>query len=151
MKSNPQLSELVDQVVTPMGYELIGCELISQGKNGNTFRVYIDHENGISVDDCSKVSHQLSGVLDVEDPISGNYYLEVSSPGLDRPLYVEAHYDQFIGHEISLKTYIAIDGRKKFKGVLLARDGQDIKIKVDDQEVVIAINQIDTARLVPQF
>ena len=121
MKSNPQITELVRNVVEPMGYELLGCELLSQGTGGNIFRVYIDHEKGITIDDCSDVSHQLSGVLDVEDPIKGNYHLEVSSPGLDRPLFEEKHYDQFAGHEISLKMLVAIDGVKNFKGVLLFR------------------------------
>lgn len=150
MKSSPQITEMVRNVVEPMGYELLGCELTSQG-GGNVFRVYIDHEAGITIDDCSEVSHQLSGVLDVEDPISGNYHLEVSSPGLDRPLFEEAHYDRFAGQEISLKTLYAINGRKKFKGILLGRNGRDITLKVDGQDVVITIDQIEKARLVPQF
>ena len=151
MKSSPQITELVRNVVEPMGYELLGCELVSQGRAGHIFRVYIDHEQGITIDDCSDVSHQLSGVLDVEDPISGNYHLEVSSPGLDRPLFEEAHYDRFAGHEISLKTMTAINGRKKFKGILLGRQGREITLKVDDQEVIISLDQVEKARLVPQF
>jgi len=134
-----------------MGYELVGCELVSQGKGGNIFRVYIDHEAGITLDDCTSVSHQLSAVLDVEDPISGNYYLEISSPGLDRPLFEAGHYDRFAGNEISLKTRIAFDGRKKFKGVLLGREGSEIRLLCDNREMAIPIEQIEKARLVPQF
>jgi ribosome maturation factor RimP len=151
MKSSPQITELVRNVVEPMGYELVGCELVSHGSGGNIFRVFIDHEEGITIDDCSDVSHQLSGVLDVEDPISGNYHLEVSSPGLDRPLFEEGHYDRFTGHEISLKTLYAIDGRKKFKGILLGRQDREITLKVDGKEITFNLDQIEKARLVPQF
>lgn len=151
MKSSPQITELVRNVVEPMGYELVGCELVSQGTGGNIFRVYIDHEAGITIDDCSDVSHQLSGVLDVEDPISGNYHLEVSSPGLDRPLFEEAHYDKFAGQEISLKTLFALNGRKKFKGILLGRQEREITMRVDGQEITISLDQVEKARLVPQF
>ncbi len=151
MKSSPQITELVRNVVEPMGYELVGCELLSQGAGGNIFRVYIDHEAGITIDDCSDVSHQLSGVLDVEDPIKGNYHLEVSSPGLDRPLFEEAHYDKFAGQEISLKTLFALNGRKKFKGILLGRQGREITMRVDGREISISLDQVEKARLVPQF
>ena len=151
MKSSPQITELVRHVVEPMGYELLGCELVSQGRGGHIFRVYIDHEEGITIDDCSDVSHQLSGMLDVEDPISGNYQLEVSSPGLDRPLFEAAHYDRFAGHEITLKTLTPINGRKKFKGVLLGRQEREITVMVDGQEMRFSLDQIDKARLVPKF
>lgn len=151
MKSSPQITEMVRNVVEPMGYELLGCEMVSQGKAGSIFRVYIDHEQGITIDDCSDVSHQLSGVLDVEDPIKGNYNLEVSSPGMDRPLFEAAHYDRFIGHEVSLKTMVALNGRKKFKGKLLERQENQITLLVDGQEIAISMDQIEKANLVPQF
>lgn len=151
MKSSPQITELVRNVVEPMGYELLGCEMVSQGSAGNIFRVYIDHDAGITIDDCSDVSHQLSGVLDVEDPIKGNYYLEVSSPGLDRPLFEAAHYDRFVGDEVSLKTMVALNGRKKFKGKLLGRQENQITLLIDGQEIAISIDQIEKANLVPQF
>lgn len=151
MKVSTQISQLVSNVVEPMGYELVGCELLSQGRGGTVFRVYIDHDNGISVDDCADVSHQLSGMLDVEDPISGNYHLEVSSPGLDRPLFEPAHYDRFIGETIAVKTLSPIDGRKKFKGRLLSRQEQEITMQVDGSPVSIPLDQVEKARLVPQF
>ena len=151
MKSNPHLNEIVEKVVVPMGYELVGCELVSQGKGGNIFRVYIDHVDGITLDDCSSVSHQLSGVLDVEDPISGNYSLEISSPGLDRPLFTAEHFDRYIGEEVSVKMMVAQQGRKKFKGRLLAREEQSVRLEVDGNEVLLPMAEIDQARLVPRL
>jgi len=151
MKVGPQLNELVKTVVEPMGYELVGCEMVSAGRGSTTFRVYIDHTDGITLDDCSAVSHQLSGVLDVEEPISGNYNLEVSSPGLDRPLFSAEHFDRFTGSEISIRLLAATDGRKKFKGVLLGRQDNHITMKVDGQDYDFSLDQIDKANLVPEF
>ncbi|NAW67473.1 ribosome maturation factor RimP, partial [Photobacterium halotolerans] len=91
-----QLTELLEAPVTALGYELVGLEFIRAGEH-STLRVFIDHENGITVDDCADVSRQISAVMDVEDPITVAYNLEVSSPGLDRPLFRAAHYEQFIG------------------------------------------------------
>ena len=91
MGSAPEsLVDLIRTSVEPMGYELVGVEYVSNGASGHTLRVYIDQDNGITFDDCVAVSHQISGVLDVEDPIHGSYDLEVSSPGLDRPLFLSA-------------------------------------------------------------
>ena len=151
MKSNSKLTEIARNVVEPMGYELVGCELVSQGNSGSVFRVYIDHENGITLDDCSAVSHQLSGVLDVEDPIRGNYNLEISSPGLDRPLFEAEHFDRFVGNRIAVKMQMAILGRKNFKGLLLSREEADIQVEVDGEVYDLPISQIDQARLVPDI
>jgi ribosome maturation factor RimP len=151
MKVSPKLNDLVRSVVDPMGYELVGCEMVSQGGSGSVFRVYIDHEDGITLDDCSAVSHQLSGVFDVEDPISGNYHLEISSPGLDRPLFEVEHFDRFVGSVVSVRLTVAQNGRKKFKGVLLGRQDSRITLLVDEQEVELSLDQLDKANLVPEF
>jgi len=151
MKGNPELTDLVRNVVEPMGYELVGCELMPQGKGGSIFRVYIDHGEGITLEDCSAVSHQLSGVLDVEDPIKGNYNLEISSPGLDRPLFTAEHFDRFAGNRVSVKMQMAVLGRKNFKGLLLSREGDEIQVEVDGEVYDLPINQIDQARLIPDF
>ncbi len=151
MKVSPQLNDMVKTVVEPMGYELVGCEMVSPGRGGSVFRVYIDHENGINLDDCSAVSHQLSGVLDVEEPISGNYNLEVSSPGLDRPLFEAAHFDRYAGSVISIRLTYAANGRKKFKGVLQGRQDNTITMTVDGENIEFDLDQIDKANLVPEF
>lgn len=151
MKEDNQLTSLVRNVVEPMGYELVGCELVSGDRQGTVFRVYIDHENGITLDDCSSVSHQLSGVLDVEDPIRGNYNLEISSPGLDRPLFTPAHYQRFSGETVSLRMRLPQDGRKKFKGTLLGCEQGVVSVLVEGSEYRLPFDQVEQARLVPEI
>jgi len=114
-------------------------------------RVYIDHENGIDVDDCADVSHQVSAILDIEDPINTEYNLEVSSPGMDRPLFKEKHYSEIIGETVSLKLSMPIDGRRNFKGELLSCSNGLIKVKVDKDEFELVIDNIEKGNLVPNF
>ncbi|MGD8672564.1 MAG: ribosome maturation factor RimP [Thiogranum sp.] len=144
-----ELRELIEPAVTALGFELVGVEFI-HGKSG-LLRVYIDHPEGISVDDCQAVSHQVSGVLDVEDPIRGQYTLEVSSPGLDRPLFRERDFERFAGNQVDIRLLAPVNGRRKFKGVLGGlRDGQ-VVLQMDDEELVVALDEIDRARLVPDY
>lgn len=150
VQANKQLQAIIEPAVTALGYELVGIEHLSQGKH-SVLRVYIDHENGISVDDCADVSHQVSAVLDVEDPITGLYTLEVSSPGLDRPLFSEAHYQRYVGSLAELRLRSPLDGRRKFKGRLQAvQDGQ-VVIEVDGVEYSVALDNIDKANLVHEW
>lgn len=152
MRKAPQaIYALVRGVVEPMGYELVGVELRPGERGGELLRVYIDREGGILLDDCATVSHQLSGVLDVEDPIKGEYSLEVSSPGLARPLFELAHFERFTGSTVKLKTASPIDGRRNFKGVLSGVEGNEVILQVDGEPVRIDFNQIDSAKLVPEF
>ncbi|MEN9461286.1 MAG: ribosome maturation factor RimP, partial [Pseudomonadota bacterium] len=99
------LQQLFEPAVTALGYELVGVERLSFGRRGALLRVYIDSPTGITVDDCGRVSHQISGILDVEEPIKSDYTLEVSSPGLDRPLFALEHYVRFVGKEVSLRLH----------------------------------------------
>lgn len=148
-----QLQDLLDPVVTAMGYELVGVEYRPQGSGGGEglLRVYIDQENGIDVEDCQQVSHQLSGLLDVEDPISGQYTLEVSSPGMDRPLFVAEHYQRFAGHNVRIQLGVPLDGRRKFTGLLRGMQGDEVVLDVDGTAWSIPLDQIEKARLVPEF
>jgi ribosome maturation factor RimP len=149
-RESAELRELLEPAVTALGYELVGVEF-THGKTG-VLRVYIDHPEGIGVDDCEKVSHQVSGILDVEDPIRGHYALEVSSPGLDRPLYRARDFERFAGSEVDLRLLAPLDGRRRFKGVLGGlRDGQVVVKMNDDEELVVALEEIDQARLVPDY
>lgn len=148
-RESVELRALIEPAVTALGFELVGVEFVP-GKNG-LLRVYIDHQDGIGVDDCQAVSHQISGILDVEDPIRGRYSLEVSSPGLDRPLYQARDFDRFAGSEVSLRLLAPLNGRRKFKGILGGlRDGQ-VVVKMNDEELVVALDEIDQARLVPDY
>jgi ribosome maturation factor RimP len=152
MRKAPQaIFELVRGVVEPMGYELVGVELRPGERGGEVLRVFIDQEGGILLDDCSAVSHQLSGVLDVEDPIKGEYSLEVSSPGLARPLFELAHFARFAGSKAKVKLASPLDGRRNFTGVLSGVEGEDVLLQVDNELVRLDYSQIDSAKLVPEF
>ncbi|MDN3698978.1 MULTISPECIES: ribosome maturation factor RimP [Vibrio] len=145
-----QLTEMLDAPVAALGYELVGLEFIRAGEH-STLRIYIDHENGIFVEDCAEVSRQVSAVLDVEDPISVAYNLEVSSPGLERPLFNANHYQQFIGHEASIVLKMAVANRRKWKGTINAVEGETITVTVDGQEEHFALSNISKANLIPKF
>ncbi|WP_375751194.1 ribosome maturation factor RimP [Vibrio sp. HN007] len=145
-----QLTEMLEPAVEAAGYELVGLEFIRAGEH-STLRIFIDSENGINVDDCAEVSHQVSAVMDVEDPISVAYSLEVSSPGLERPLFKAEHYQQFIGHEVSIVLKMAMGNRRKWKGVIHSVDGETISVTVEGQEEEFALSNISKANLIPKF
>jgi len=135
-----------------MGYELVGVEYLSQGRSGGSvLRIYIDSPDGIVLDDCSRVSHQVSGILDVEDPIEENYSLEVSSPGLDRPLFGRRDFERFTGSLVSLKLRAKISGQRRFKGELQGIEEDDVLLAVDGEIFRLPLDQIDKAKLVPEF
>jgi len=152
MRQAPEeLKQIIRRPVEAMGYELVGVELLRGGGSSLLLRVYIDRENGIDLDDCSAVSHQLSGVLDVEDPIAENYSLEVSSPGLDRPLFELEHFQRFMGRKVRLKLMSPVEGRRKLQGILAGIEGESVLVDETGELYRVAFDQIDTARLVPEF
>lgn len=152
MASAPEdLNRLIGSTVVAMGYEFVGVEYLGKGLSGSLLRVYIDRDDGITVDDCARVSHQISGVLDVEDPIGENYDLEVSSPGLDRPLFNREHFDRFAGSEVSLRLRVKIQERRRFKGLLKGTRNDNVLVMVDGEEFALPLDQIEKARLVPEF
>ncbi len=152
MKQDPlQLGDMLEPGITSMGYELVGVEFQTGGKSGGLLRVYIDSEAGISAEDCQKVSYQVSGVLDVEDPIPGHYTLEISSPGLDRMLFRKQDFERFAGQLIKLRTAYPIEGQRKFKGRLLGLQGENVVFEQDDMEISLPFDQIEQARLVPEY
>jgi|TARA_B100000073_G_scaffold331338_1_gene320630 ribosome maturation factor RimP len=144
------LNELLAPVVESMGYTFWGLEYLSQGKD-TVLRVFIDHENGINVDDCASVSRQISSVMDVEDPITQIYNLEVSSPGMDRPIFTLEQYTSLAGNIIDVRLRMAFDGRRKFKGQLIGVEQEDIVLRVDDNEYLLPVELIEKANVVPQF
>ena len=145
-----KLEEMLRPGIEALGFDLWGIEYQSHAKR-SMLRIYIDAEAGISVDDCAKVSHQVSGVLDVEDPITGEYTLEVSSPGMDRPLYRLEQYAEYIGSDINIRLRIAFEGRRKFQGRLVAIEGDEVVIQLDGHEYLLPFEQIDRAQIVPSF
>ncbi|WP_371378594.1 ribosome maturation factor RimP [Thalassotalea aquiviva] len=149
-KFEQKLTEMLRPTVEMTGRELLGVEYISAG-NHSVLRLFIDHENGIDVDDCADVSRQVSAVLDVEDPISTEYSLEVSSPGVDRPLFSKEHYEKVLGETVEVKLAMPLNGRRKFKGLLEAIEGDNLIVVVDGQDYELPIGNIDKANLVAKF
>ena len=144
------LAELFEPVVESMGYELVGVEFSGSSSHG-TLRVYIDHENGVNLDDCASISHQISGILDVEEPIQQAYDLEVSSPGLDRPLFKLADFERFSGELAKIKMAVAVDGRRNFKGKLQGVVEPDlVEIEVDGDLYHLPLADIGKANLIVQ-
>ncbi|MCP5324905.1 MAG: ribosome maturation factor RimP [Oceanospirillaceae bacterium] len=145
-----QLIDMLKPVVESLGYEFWGLEYVSQGKN-SVLCIYIESENGINVDDCANVSRQASAVLDVEDPISSEYNLEVSSPGLDRPLFTLDQFQRNVGEFVEVRLRYPFEGRRNFKGRLVAVEGEDAVVHVDDHEYLLPVEGIDKANVIYQF
>lgn len=140
--------EVIEPVVTGMGYELVGVEFDGRQR---VLRVYIDRPTGITLDDCSRVSYQLSGALDVENPIPGRYQLEISSPGLDRPLLALSHYRRFAGELANFKFTRPIAGQRRLKARLMGVEGDCVLAQSGDTVLKIPYEAIEKARLAPDF
>jgi len=152
MKRDPlHIGDMLEPAIRSLGYELVGVEFHTGGKGGGLLRVYIDSEDGISADDCQRVSYQVSGVLDVEDPIPGHYTLEVSSPGLDRLLFRREDFERFAGQLVKLRLAYPVEGQRRFKGRLTGLRGEQVVIEADDMEISFPFEQIEQARLVPEY
>ena len=149
-KFEQKLTELLRPAVDETGKTLLGIEYISAGNN-SILRLFIDHDNGIDVDDCAEVSRQVGAILDVEDPISSEYSLEVSSPGVDRPLFEIKHFETVIGETVNVKLSIPLNGRRKFKGQLVAIDNNNLIIEVDSIDYELPLGNVDKANLVAKF
>ena len=139
--------EAVAATVSGLGYELVDIERVPAG----TLRVFIDSEQGVTVEDCAEVSRQVGAIMDVEDPITEEYYLEVSSPGLDRPLFKVAQFEKYVGQEAAVSLRMATNNRRKFKGVIKAVQGDMITLTVDGKDDVLAFTNIQKANIVPNF
>jgi ribosome maturation factor RimP len=143
-----QLGELLGPVVANLGYELWEIEYAPRA-GGGLLRLYIDSPDGISLDDCEKVSRAVSAVLDEADPIPNEYTLEVSSPGLDRVLRTQAHFARFAGERVKVEMIALINGRKRFQGRLQKVGESEITLETDGGEVSLPIEDIHRARLIP--
>ena len=144
-----QIADMLQTTIEALGFELWGVEYLSQGRH-SVVRIYIDAENGISVDDCALVSEQVGSVFDVEDPITGEYTLEVSSPGMDRLLFKLEQYPAYVGETVELRLRSAFEGRRKFKGILKGIEGEDVVVQVDDHEFLLPHGAIEKARIQPR-
>ncbi len=143
-----EIEELLEPTIARLGYELADLEVKVGGKNG-VLRVFIDSPDGIGLGDCEKVSLAVSALLDVEDPLTGHYALEVSSPGLDRKLTKVEHFQRFTGEAVKVEMRFPIEGRRRFRGTLVSSDDENIVVEVDGESHTLPVATIDTARLVP--
>jgi ribosome maturation factor RimP len=146
--TNEELTELLGPSVESLGYELADLE-VKLGSRDGLLRVFIDKPEGIGLEDCEIVNRQISALLDVEDPLPGNYVLEVSSPGLDRRLTKLEHFERFMGSDVRVKLRFPLEGRKNFRGALRAANEENIEVEVDGKLHSLSIATIDSARLVP--
>ncbi|PPI86555.1 ribosome maturation factor RimP [Candidatus Pantoea edessiphila] len=152
-KLQRNLIKLISTKIEKLGYQLIGIYFIKN--RVSTLRIYIDSKNyinkGITIDDCANVSYQISKMMDIEDLIITPYNLEVSSPGLDRPLFTSKHYLKSLGKEVRLLLYVATQNRRKWKGIIKSVKGDMITVNVEGYDKVFALNNIKKAKLVPCF
>jgi len=146
-----RLEDLLAPVVASLGCELWGLEYLPQGKHQSLLRIFIDKADGIGVEDCERVSRQASSVLDVEDPITSEYTLEVSSPGMDRPLFKIEQYSKCAGEQASVRLRIAYEGRRNFKGLLKGVEGDEVVLEIDGEEYLLPFELIDKANIIPRF
>ena len=146
MTSVEDLSSIIKPAVECMGYIYWGLQFNSYGRR-SVLRIYIDHPDGVTLDDCSAVSDQISGVLDVEDLIRQAYTLEVSSPGIERPLLSNEHYELYIGAMIKVKSYTLFNNRKNFTGRLEAANENSITLRVEQESIDIPHEAIKQGRL----
>jgi len=144
------LSALLEPTVVSLGFQLWGLELISPNRRP-TLRIYIEGDNGVTVDDCATVSRHLASVLDVEDPIQGEYTLEVSSPGIDRLLFAPEQYTLYVGEPIEVRLRFPFEGRRRFRGWLMGLEGDDVVVRIDDHDFLLPMKQIDKARVQPRL
>ncbi|MGR6036518.1 MAG: ribosome maturation factor RimP [Candidatus Nitrosoglobus sp.] len=150
MWSEERVSKLVEPVIAALGYELVGVECLSRGKEA-LLRIYIDAHSGVTVEDCERTSHQLSALLDIEEPMVSAYILEISSPGLDRPLFTKEHFERFAGEDVSIVLNTPLDGRRRFKGLLRGIRGNCVVILVEHEEFELPLAGIKKARLIPEL
>jgi ribosome maturation factor RimP len=143
-----QLKSLIEPVVTGMGFELWGLEYLTQGRF-SVLKIFIDAEKGIEVDDCASVSRQVGALFDVEEPLKGQYTLEVSSPGMDRRLFTFEQFDLMKGSQVKLKLNRPYDGKKRFTGLLVGTEDKDVVLRVGEEETLFPYEMIDRANVVP--
>jgi len=149
-KRSLELENLLGPTVHELGYELLGVEYLPQGRH-SVLRLYIDRPEGITIDDCEHVSREVSALLDVEDPIRGEYHLEVSSPGADRPLFRPQHYRRFRGRLCKLRLSEPVEGRRNYRGVIEDADEEHLCLKVDGETVSLPFALVEKANLVPEW
>ncbi|MCK4494659.1 MAG: ribosome maturation factor RimP [Methylococcales bacterium] len=149
-KAPEHLIDLIEPIVEGLGYECVGIDYNPHQHNA-LLRIYIDSKNGILVEDCTKVSHQISGAMDVEDPINSNYQLEISSPGEDRLFFKIEQFERFVGNTVDITLFSPIENRRKIRGVIQKVEGNNLFLQDQKQPFEIPFTAMSKARLVPEY
>lgn len=144
-----QIAKLIGPIADELGYELVRVQ-IQGGARRATLQIMAERRDrtAMIVEDCARLSRAISNLLDEVDPIAGEYTLEVSSPGIDRPLMKRADYERFLGHEVKIETNAAVDGRKRFHGTIAALDGDTVMLDSEGSTVPLPLAQVKSAKLV---
>lgn len=150
MASAQHIESLIENDIQAMGFDLVACLWVSEDGQ-RILRVLIDKQNGVNSGDCAKVSRHVSGVLDIEEPVRGKYTLEVSSPGIDRPLTKPLHYTQFLGEQAALTLRMPVDNHRRFSGVIQSADTTAVVLNLGESEQSFLFADIEKANLVPKF
>jgi ribosome maturation factor RimP len=149
-KKEQQLEALLAPSVMALGLRIWGIEYLAQGKR-SLLRIYIDGDNGVTIEDCERVSKQVSDLLDVEDVLASSYTLEVSSPGMDRVLFKPEQYAESIGETVDVRLNYPFEGRRRFVGALTSLENDEVIVQVEDSEFLIPLSNVQRARIVPRF
>jgi len=151
LMKDDELNALLAPLIGDLGLELVGIEF-SPGRGGSLLRVYVDAPGRpVTIDDCERASREISAALDVNDPVAGRYTLEVSSPGLDRPLFTPEQFARFVGEAVKINVNLPLEGRRRFHGTITGIEGDRITIEQDGEAVTIAHANVAKARLAPDY
>jgi len=149
-KKEREIETLLTPTINAMGLRVWGVEYLGQGKR-STLRVYIDSDVGVTIDDCERVSKQVSDLLDVEGTLVSSYTLEVSSPGMDRLLFKPEQYAESIGETVDVRLNYPFEGRRRVVGALTGLENDEVSVQAEDSEFLIPLSNVQRARIVPRF
>ena len=147
-----RIEAMLGPTIRALGCEIWGVEFHPRGRSA-LLRVFIDGADGqgVTLDDCERVSGQVSALLDVEDPIATKYRLEISSPGIDRALFRREHYETSIGEQVDVRLTFPFEGRRRFVGLLAGIEDEDIVVRIGEEEYLLPLSQVRRTRIVPDF
>jgi ribosome maturation factor RimP len=143
----PEIQELLEPLIVSLGYELWGCDYLPQGQY-SLLRVYIDKQEGITLEDCELVSKEVGALLDVEDPVPGNYSLEISSPGIPRPLFCKEHYSRYVGQQVAIKLRQPVNGSRKLAAKIVSVGKSSVELDVGGTTINVEFSEILKADLI---
>ena len=151
LKHHVEIETLLEPALGALGYELIGCE-VQQQRHRSLLRVYIDKRDGITLDDCENASRQIGLLPELDALFKEAFTLEVSSPGLDRPLFKLEHFQKFLGEKVQIRLYSPLNGQRNFSGKLISANEEKVVLSINEKkDIEFRFDQIEKAKLVPNY